>query len=347
MLKKKVQKRPPTLFTPGTLQQFDDEVDLDAKRVASNRSDSVGAESVTSDNSCQGFGSDSDKEMSETSMKDAPRCLVPEQKLQETVELLAAKIMKVLTPLCNQTSKPITFVCLIKGAVPFFVDLTRLLHFPIHQVYIRAVSYGAATVSSGEVSISMDASEEKYIRNHHVVVVDDIFDSGRTLMEVQQYLQRQNPLSIRCCVLLYKNVQRRDLSVSKPDFIGMDIGDEFVFGYGMNLGDNRFRHLPDIFSVQMGHDIDFKDVMRERQKLATNHKPIYSHKKMEYEMLLSQVDHCMSFVVRLTFLILFLFFILGLRLVVSLIPYIYTGIWEFLHTTEPQRTDIICMPPIL
>jgi hypoxanthine phosphoribosyltransferase len=131
-------------------------------------------------------------------------------------------------------------ICILKGGVMFLSDLTRHIDVP-HEIDFMAVSsYGRGTrESTGSVRIDMDLTSG--LVNKHVLIVEDIIDSGHTLEFVMRVLQARNPASIKLCTLLNKQ-SRREVHIH-IDYTGFDIEDKFVFGYGLDL-DERFRNLP-------------------------------------------------------------------------------------------------------
>ncbi len=130
-------------------------------------------------------------------------------------------------------------ICVLKGAYIFLADLSRALARP-HQVDFMGVSsYGGGTKSSGAVQIIMDLKED--IGGRHVLIIEDIIDSGRTLAYMQRNLAARRPASLRICTLLNKP-SRREVEVP-VDYIGFDIPDEFVVGYGLDY-DQLYRNLP-------------------------------------------------------------------------------------------------------
>jgi hypoxanthine phosphoribosyltransferase len=165
---------------------------------------------------------------------DVAKILVDEQRLQARVRELARAVDGVYTD-----ADRLLLVCVLKGAFVFLADLMR--HLTIrHEVDFMVVSsYGAATVSSGVVRILLDL--EQNIIGRHVLVVEDIIDSGRTLDYVTRNLRTRRPASIRICTLLSKPSRR---AIDVPlDFVGFEIPDEFVVGYGLDFAE-EYRNLP-------------------------------------------------------------------------------------------------------
>lgn len=131
-------------------------------------------------------------------------------------------------------------LCILKGGVMFLTDLSRHLDVPHMIDFMAASSYGAgARQSSRSVRIDMDLQTD--VRGKHVLVVEDIIDSGHTLDFVLKTLRNREPASLKLCALLNKQ-SRREIEI-EVDYIGFDIENKFVFGYGLDL-DERFRNLP-------------------------------------------------------------------------------------------------------
>jgi hypoxanthine phosphoribosyltransferase len=134
---------------------------------------------------------------------------------------------------------------LLKGSFIFLSDLVREIHRPIQVDFLVVSSYGDDTVSSGRVDLVYDPQAE--LTGKHIILVEDIVDSGRTLRRVVEVLRARGPASIEICALLHKHVATH-LS-SAPRFVGFDAPDEFLVGYGLDHAEN-FRHLPYIASLQ-------------------------------------------------------------------------------------------------
>ncbi len=130
-------------------------------------------------------------------------------------------------------------VCVLKGGFMFLADLTRALPRPHSLDFMGISSYGKGTTSSGAVQIIMDLKAP--IEDRHVLIIEDIIDSGRTLEYMRRNLLTRSPASLRICTLLNKPA-RRETHVD-VDYIGFDIPDEFVVGYGLDF-DELYRNLP-------------------------------------------------------------------------------------------------------
>ncbi|UCC63456.1 MAG: hypoxanthine phosphoribosyltransferase [Anaerolineae bacterium] len=162
------------------------------------------------------------------------RVLIDQDRLQARVGELAAEISRDYAGVDD-----LLLVCVLKGAVMFLSDLSRQLEVP-HAIDFMAISsYGASTESSGIVRILMDL--ETSIMDRHVLVVEDIIDSGRTLDYITRNLGTRGPASLKICSLLDKRARR--VIPIPVDYIGFEIPDEFVIGYGLDFVE-FYRNLP-------------------------------------------------------------------------------------------------------
>jgi hypoxanthine phosphoribosyltransferase len=130
-------------------------------------------------------------------------------------------------------------VCILKGGLMFLADLIRQIDLPVEIDFIAVSSYGDRTESSGVVRILMDL--ETNIQGRHVLIVEDIIDTGRTLNYIIHNLRTRGPASIKICTLLNKPA-RRELAIPL-DYVGFEIPDKFVVGYGLDYGE-IYRNLP-------------------------------------------------------------------------------------------------------
>ena len=135
--------------------------------------------------------------------------------------------------------RPILLVSILKGAFVFMADLCRAVTVPCEIGFMCAKSYYEGTTSSGNVKITMDLSQD--ISKYHVIIVEDIIDTGRTLKDVVALLKQRNPLSLKVITLLDKP-DRRAVEFT-PDYFGKVIPDEFVVGFGLDY-DEKYRNLP-------------------------------------------------------------------------------------------------------
>lgn len=138
-------------------------------------------------------------------------------------------------------------ICVLKGGVMFLTDLMRHIDTPHEIDFLAISSYGkGARESSGNVRIEMDLSVQ--VRDRHILIVEDIIDSGHTLRFVMDVLEARKPASLKLCTLLDK-ASRRTVQIP-VDYTGFQIEDKFVFGYGLDL-DEKFRNLPFIGVVRL------------------------------------------------------------------------------------------------
>lgn len=132
-------------------------------------------------------------------------------------------------------------ICILKGATPFFSDIIRCIDLPLHVDFMSISSYGNATKSSGVVRILKDLDRD--IVGRHVLVIEDIIDTGLTLSFLKENLVARGAESLRVCTLLDKPSRRKTQLV--PDYCGFEVEDKFVVGYGLDYAE-RYRNLPDI-----------------------------------------------------------------------------------------------------
>lgn len=164
---------------------------------------------------------------------DVAEILITEEELQARVAELGKAISN------DYRGKDLLLVCILRGAVVFLSDLMRHITIP-HEIDFMAVSsYGAATETSGIVRILKDL--ETSIEGRNVLIVEDIVDTGLTLDYIISNLKTRRPASLRTCVLLNKS-ERRLVDVPL-DYVGFDIPNKFVVGYGLDYGE-KYRNLP-------------------------------------------------------------------------------------------------------
>ena len=157
-----------------------------------------------------------------------------------TAEEIQAKIVSLGEQItADYQEKNLLLLGTLKGAVPFIGDLARAIHLPVEIDYMAVSSYGNSTESSGVVRILKDL--EGPVNQKHLLIVEDIVDSGQTLHYLMDVLRQRRPLSLRVCTLLDKGRER-----VKPvtcDYVGFQIPDRFVVGYGLDYA-QRYRNLP-------------------------------------------------------------------------------------------------------
>jgi hypoxanthine phosphoribosyltransferase len=160
------------------------------------------------------------------------KTLLNEQQLQTGVDALAQQIS------ARYGNRPLTIVAVMTGSLVLIADLIRRLTMPVRLSLIQASSYRGGT-ASGELWIRDDMMLD--VGGREVVVVDDIFDTGKTLQEILRRIESMGPKSLASAVLLHK-VGRQKVAI-KPDFVAFEIPDEFVVGYGLDYQD-LYRNLP-------------------------------------------------------------------------------------------------------
>ena len=166
--------------------------------------------------------------------------------LKERV-LTSEKVQHVVATLADEINADLegrdpVFVCILKGAIFFFTALTQRLLRSVVMVFIQVSSYGATSESSGTVTLIKDVSVD--IAGKDVYIVEDIVDTGLTLADVVQLLKARHPRSVQVVAMLSKP-SRRKVDVAM-DFVGLEIEDRFVVGFGLDFAES-YRNLPDIW----------------------------------------------------------------------------------------------------
>ncbi len=164
--------------------------------------------------------------------------LISERELRQIVKRLADEIKGDFSSRLSY-KKPLLLVGVLKGAVVFLSDLARALDIPIAIDFIAVSSYGSSTTSSGVVRILNDLDTP--IEDRQVIIVEDIVDTGLTLQYLRNHLRGRGPECLRVCSLLDKP-ERREVEV-QVDYCGMQVPNEFLVGYGLDL-DELYRNLP-------------------------------------------------------------------------------------------------------
>jgi hypoxanthine phosphoribosyltransferase len=171
--------------------------------------------------------------------------LLPAERIRERVAEMAAAVAADYRNL-----QPFTVVGVLTGSLMFLADLVRQLDLPHRIGLIQASSYRGDATSPGDLRIAPEMLSD--IRGRHVLLLDDILDTGQTLARLVAHLQSLEPASIRSAVLLRK--RGRQLVPFEPDYCGFDILDAFVVGYGLDFND-EFRHLPYIGILPAAPDV--------------------------------------------------------------------------------------------
>lgn len=166
---------------------------------------------------------------------DVKEILLNEEQIAEIVSKIAKQVSE------DYKDKNLLLVCVLKGSICFMADLMRKITIPLHIEFLRAKSYLAGSSEScGNVEIK---SAIDNLSEYDVLIIEDIFDTGRTLQKVKAKMVEDGAKSVRCCSLLDKP-ERRDESVTlKLDYVGRQIPNAFVVGYGLDF-DEKYRELP-------------------------------------------------------------------------------------------------------
>ncbi|GJQ25666.1 MAG: hypoxanthine phosphoribosyltransferase [Phycisphaerae bacterium] len=168
---------------------------------------------------------------------DLAKILIPRERIQQRVQEMGRDIARVY----GDQSGELVIAAILSGSIIFLADLIRCLPFKMKLGLMTVSRYRGATTTGGETHLVQDLNED--IAGRHVLVVDDILDSGHTLREVTRQLAARDPASLRSCVLLRKTAKApKDLNA---DFVGFEIEDVFVVGYGLDY-DGQYRNWPDI-----------------------------------------------------------------------------------------------------
>ncbi len=168
--------------------------------------------------------------------KEFERILLSREQITARIKELAAELDR------DYAGKDPLFVGTLKGSVFFFTDLLKEMKIPVEIDFIAASSYGAGSQSSGNVKIEKDLSRP--IDGRHVIIVEDMADTGHTLTCLLEMLGTRRPASIRICALMNK-MERRAVPLT-VDYIGFEVPDEFVVGYGLDYAE-KYRNLPEVY----------------------------------------------------------------------------------------------------
>lgn len=172
--------------------------------------------------------------------RDSLDVMISEDKLQARIAELGAQISK------DYAGDPdLHIICVLKGSVLFFADLSRAIELDLTMDFLGLSSYGDSTETSGVVRMTQDLS--KPIKGRNVLIIEDIIDTGLTMKYLIENLQTRQPKSVKVCTLLHKPDNTTvDIAM---DYIGFEIPNEFVIGYGLDYAE-KFRNLPYIGVVR-------------------------------------------------------------------------------------------------
>lgn len=164
---------------------------------------------------------------------DLERVLLDEATILKRLDEIAAQIS------ADYRERELTVIAVLNGSLIFMADLLRRIPLPLKLDCLSVASYHGGSKSTGEVVFRQVALPD--VEGRHILILDDILDSGLTLNAIRRKLEQANPLSIRVCVLLKKRVDRA--APVDADYVGFEIGNEFVVGYGLDYME-RYRNLP-------------------------------------------------------------------------------------------------------
>ena len=172
-------------------------------------------------------------------MAETIKVMISEEDVDKRIQELGKQISEAYA------GKQVHLICVLKGGVFFMCELAKRITVPVSMDFMSVSSYGEGTSTSGVVKIAKDLDEP--LEGKDVLVVEDIIDSGRTLYYLLEILKKRNPNSMKLCTLLDKPDRRvRDVKV---DYVGFEIPDEFVVGYGLDYA-QKYRNLPYVGVVE-------------------------------------------------------------------------------------------------
>ncbi len=165
--------------------------------------------------------------------------LISRKQIETAVKKLAREIVR------DYEGKNPLLIGILKGSFVFLADLIRSLDIPLEVEFVRIASYGDGVRSSGIINMVNDPVAR--IRERHILVVEDIVDTGLTTAFLKKYLIKQKPASLKICTLADKPSRRR--TAIDIDYLGITVPDLFIVGYGLDW-DEKYRNLPDIYVIQ-------------------------------------------------------------------------------------------------
>ncbi|MHB8085539.1 MAG: hypoxanthine phosphoribosyltransferase [Dehalococcoidia bacterium] len=172
-------------------------------------------------------------------MSGTPHVLIKRQDIQAAVDRVAGEIRR------DYEGKNPLLIGVLKGSFIFMADLVRRIAMPLEISFVRLSSYGSGTESSGKIKVLTRFSEA--VKDRHVIIVEDIIDTGLTTSYLVDYLSKKRPASVRLCSLTDKPA-RHKIPI-KIDYLGFTVPDKFIVGYGIDW-DEKYRYLPDICYIE-------------------------------------------------------------------------------------------------
>lgn len=168
-------------------------------------------------------------------INDMESIMLTEEQIQDRIKELAVQLK------ADYADKNPIFVGVLKGVVMFFADMVRKLDFHCQIDFMWISSYGSGTESTGRMDVKKDVSAD--LKGRHVVILEDIFDTGNSLDFTYKHLLSKEPASLKICTLLDKPERRNPAVTLVPDYVGFTIPNAFVVGYGLDY-DEHYRNLP-------------------------------------------------------------------------------------------------------
>jgi hypoxanthine phosphoribosyltransferase len=172
-------------------------------------------------------------------MTDQLKVLIHRDDIKQKILDLAEKIKK------DYGDTVPLLICVLKGSSVFLADLIRALDIPLEVDFVRSSSYGSGTESSGKIKLVQGLKAS--IKGRHVIIVEDIIDTGLTISALISYLKRKKPASLKLCALTDKP-SRRKVPVT-IDYLGFTVPNKFIVGYGIDFNE-QYRYLPDICTIE-------------------------------------------------------------------------------------------------
>jgi len=174
-------------------------------------------------------------------MRPDPKCIpiISREEVRTVVARLASELNR------DYQGKEPLIIGVLRGSFIFLADLVRLLDFPLEIDFVRLASYGTGKETSGEVRVLLDVGMP--IAGRHLIVVEDIVDTGLTAAWLIEHLQERSPVSVKLCALADKPSRRR-VPVT-IDYLGLTVPDKFLVGYGLDWS-QKYRNLPDICALE-------------------------------------------------------------------------------------------------
>ncbi|MYF64426.1 MAG: hypoxanthine phosphoribosyltransferase [Chloroflexi bacterium] len=175
--------------------------------------------------------------LAEVSVEGTERVLFDEPTVQKRVKELGAQLSQ------DYAGREPVLIGILRGVVVFMADLMRAMNLPLQVEFMEITHYGEEREKS--IDVIRDVTTE--LKGRHVLIVEDIVDTGLTLRYLLEHLQAKGPVSVRVCTMLDKSVRR--MADVRVDYVGFEVPDEFVIGYGLDYG-GRYRNLPYIGVLQ-------------------------------------------------------------------------------------------------